>query len=498
MNCHRSSHSRPFCRTFSGGLAAGLALLSVRAAESLLPEPSQAFTPKAALVIYVDSLGVDRSGIGKAIDERMKGLTSQFAAMPGMPAGLASDMGEFASLKDASLAELVVIVEGSKALARIGEKEIDPDANLLVVGRMAGTFDTEAFLAEAKAALDKEKAGLGDQVAATRSKVGVADVFRLPTEELGEPRIPFPMDLAVGPCKDGKVIAVGRSERLRDYLEGKTEGRLPGALEVLLPRRGQVWAYFPIPAELGKSLANVNPMLSGAAEGLEKVRELGLSMTFGASAIDIEVAVGCAEAKVAEEMASGFQRLSGMLQMMASQSPGQSPPMLGKLKGSAQGARFAVTTAMTMRDVEMALKNLEQMPGFEGVSSAAAAPEPAGAAKIAVELGPGTAPLQVEFLGFLPNQTENLRQGKLRLVNRTAKPIREMRVRYTYVDAVGRVVGSTSRRQRDAVAEALVDASTERQIECPFFEVPLRAVGARVTLLDVIFMDGSLWTTPAE
>ncbi len=498
MNSHCSSDSRHLIRAFLGALATGLVLVAARAADGLLPQPSQAFTSKAALVIYVDSLAVDQSGIGKAIDERMKGLTSQFAAMPGMPTGLASEMEEFASLKDATLAELVVIVEGSKAFDRIGEKEIDPDANLLVAGRMTGTFDTEAFLAEAKAALDKEKAGLGDKVAATRSKVGAADVFRLPTDELGEPKIPFPMDLAIGPCKDGKVIAVGRSERLREYLEGKTEGRLPGALELLLPRRGQFWVYFPIPTALGKNLGDGNPMLSGLAKGLEKVRDLGLSMTFGPSAIDLELALGCTEAQAAEEMAKGFQQVAGMMQMMASQNPSQTPPMLGKLKGSAQGARFAITTALTMRDIEISLKNLEQLPGFEGTAPAAAVAEPAAEAKVVVDVGPQGPPLEVEFLGFLPDQTEKLRQGKLRLKSSSANPIREMRVRYTYLDAAGRPLGSTLRRQRDSVAEALIGANTERQIECPFFEVPLRTVGVRVALLDVIFMDGSRWTAPTD
>src|SRR5205085_1996361 len=81
------------------------------------------------------------------------------------------------------------------------------------------------------------------------------EFFDLPSEALGEQKLPFSLSCAVGPGKDGTVVGLGRTEHLRAFLSGQTEGRLRAQANNTLSRRGQVWFFMAVPKDAGRNLA---------------------------------------------------------------------------------------------------------------------------------------------------------------------------------------------------------------------------------------------------
>jgi hypothetical protein len=230
-------------------------------------------------------------------------------------------------------------------------------------------------------------------------------------------------------------------------------------------------------------------MMAGLAQGLDQVREVGLNLTFGSSALEMELAVGCADAAAAKKMSDGAQGFVSMMQMMAAQNPSSAPAFLGKLKAGATGKRFQLATTLTQRDIELALQNVS--PGFKPAKPTSAPKRPPQAPPAAEAAAP---PVALEFLGMLPNEGEQLRRGKMRIKNSSSKAVQDLRVTYQYLDGTGHKIGEWTRTQRDSSGQILVRPGSERLIECLLFEVPLRTEQVTSTLREVTFEDGERWT----
>jgi hypothetical protein len=330
----------------------------------------------------------------------------------------------------------------------------------------------------------------------SRKRVGAVDWFELSPEALGATSLPFPLSLAVGPGKRGSIVGVGKSESLRGFVAGQTDGRLPAGIAPALAQRGQMWLYFPIPSQMIKEMSAgagaENPMMAGLSQGLEKVRELGLGLSFGNTAIGMELNLGCVDAAAASELQQGLQQFIGMMQMMAAQDP-STPKLVSRLKTSSTGSAFRLTTEVTVQDVELVLKRsgITPTPG----SAARATPGTPGTAQPVPSAPAATlAPATVTFLELLPGDEQQLRYTKLRIDNRSTEPVKEIRVTFNYLDRAGRSLGQWTRRHQDPVSSYLVPAESTREIRCPTFHVPSTTHRVTMTLHEVVFADGRKWT----
>ncbi len=468
-------------------VAALVGLLPLFAADELVPAPAQAFTPQAALLFYMDDAAASQAPVYKALEEKTASLSGQLSSLPGMPVALPSEIPSLDSLKADDLTELAVVVEGSALVNSIESGKVDPSTSFLVVGRLKRTVDSEALLAELLGTLEKELPGTSNQIASTRSRVGAADVFKLPLEALGIPDLPFAVSFAVGPGQGGTILLAGRTERVQDFLAGKTSGQVPPRLNAVLPRRGQYWLYVPVPDEARKKLsATPNPALTPI---VDQVRELGVNFEFGATAVEVQFALSFAEAGAAGQMAETVKGgLAAAAQFLPLQGPGANPAgaFLQKLNATAEGQRFVLRLSLTPEDVEKALQGI---PGFTPAPAAAAKPAP----KVEAPPEPAGPPVEIEFLGLVPTETQDLRRGKLRIQNLSSKSVREIRLTYSYFDRAGRRLGEWTRRQQDSYKETLIGPSTSRQMEVNLFEVPLRTEQVKLVIDEVTFTDGERW-----
>jgi hypothetical protein len=317
-------------------------------------------------------------------------------------------------------------------------------------------------------------------------------------EELGAPQIPYPIALAVGPGEQGTVVALGRGDRVLAFLRGESAGDLPAAVNGLLPKRGHAWLYVPIPDNVSEQVLSSgapglkdNPMAVGMVKAFDQVKELGLNLNFGVTAMDIEVAFGCRSSQSAKEMADGLQGFLGMMQMAAAQNPATTPQFLSKLQVKSEGASFRLTTAVTVRDLQLAQ---QQAGGPAGRASSAS--QGSGKATVVVDplVTPGKPPVTLEYLEIMPEQGSHIRRGKFRATNESERAVREIRVTFHYRDARGVQLGEWNRVQRDPYSEVLLPAARERVLEWPLFNLPFATRDVSLTLQEVIFSDGERWT----
>jgi hypothetical protein len=356
--------------------------------------------------------------------------------------------------------------------------------------RLAPGVDMTALLESVLAEYEKEQPGLRGRLMESRTQVGAADFFDLPADALGQPSLPPDLSLAFGPGQDGGIIGLGRKESLRAYLTGRSEGVLPPKVTDFIARRGQAWLYVPIPRDAGGELA-ANPALAGLARELGKVREFGLALSFGEQKADFELAFGCEDSATAKQLSDTVQGFVGMMQMAGNQSSQAVPPFLSKLKATADGVAFRLTTELTLRDMELALENARRMP--------TGTREPARGAVSVVKplVPPGAPPVDFEVLELLPGEAQALRFARVRIQNRSTKPVHEVRVTFAYWDEQGRKLGEWTRLHADPEAEDLVGAETNRVFNCPTFHVPTFTVKVTATLQEVIFAGGDKWVRPS-
>jgi len=488
-------------------LALGLSSLSGRitiAAEGTVPEPAHAFHPAVNSALYLDLAGIRQSGVWpsmaaqfKKLEGMFQGLNLDSPTLPGLDLKALDALEGFDSawlkeLGTLDFAELLVVGEGDLAATEFDQLGAD-DSFLLVARSVRPLEDQDAFVKGLLAGMDQVESGLGNRVAATRSRAGAAEVFTLPSELLGQ-QVPFPVSLSIGPGERGSVIALGRSDRLERFLSGNASGHVPARMTALMPRPGQAWLYSAIPADASKAMAAAGtPGLSdgpaaGILKAVDNLREFGLNLTFGRSAVDVQVLLGCTGSDVASQMAQQVSGMVGMLQMMSS---GPALGFVSRLRANATGTVFALTTSVNPRDVDQLL----QLAGFDnraGVDGPAAT----GRGRVVMRPLEEVSPVEVEFLRLLPNQGGHLREARIRIRNQSDRAVRELRLSYDYLNARGTRVGTWTRQQRDPASDILVRPQATKELDVPLFNVPAAADRATVAVLEVVFVDGDKWTAP--
>jgi hypothetical protein len=175
-----------------------------------------------------------------------------------------------------------------------------------------------------------------------------------------------------------------------------------------------------------------------------------------------------------------------MNQMGAQQNPASMPPFIGKIKAAADGSAFRLTTALTMRDFDLALQNANR-----GVPATAPRASPPPKAETAP--APSLPPVDVEFIQFSTEEQESLRSAKVRVQNRSPRPVKELKLTFTYLDESGRKLGQWTRNHSSLTAANLIGGETSRVVDCLAFEVPAGAKKFSVTLHEVTFADGEKW-----
>ena len=466
-------------------------------AEGNVPAPSRAFTPRTAAAFYADVHGAGKSAMWKTITNKAAPLVehlhtlrqAQIASLP-MPRALSGFHGS-------DVAELAVALEGEKILSDLQSSQFDPNSGFLVVLRLIGTRDVNDLIQHGLEAIDKEVPGLRSQIEKSRRRIGAAEVFDVPSEALGEQKLPFTLSCAIGSGKDGTIIALGRLENLQAFLSGKTEGTLRGQINDTLSRRGQFWLYFPVPKDATKSLgagaagAGANPMFAGLTQSMDQVRDVNLSLNFGASQVDFELDLGCADGVAAGQMAQGIQGFLGMMQMGAQQNPSSLPPFVGKIKAAADGAIFRLTTAFIVRDVDLAFQNVNRQVAAARPPASIPAPKPEAAATPV----PSAPPVEVEFVGFSAEEQESLRTAKVRVLNRSSKPVKELKLTFAYLDESGRKLGEWTRNHSSLTSENLIGGGTTGVVDCLAFNVPSFTKKVAVTLQEATFAGGEKWVS---
>src|SRR5204862_366801 len=168
------------------------------------------------------------------------------------------------------------------------------------------------------------------------------------------------------------------------------------------------------------------------------------------------------------QLSQGIQGLLGMIQVGAQQNPASMPPFVGKIKAAAEGATFRLTTAFTMRDFDVAFQNVNR-----GVATAR--PRAAAPVKAEAALAPSLPPVDVEFVQFSSEEQESLRTAKVRVQNRSSRPVKELKLTFTYLDEAGRKLGQWTRNHSSLIAENLVGGETTGIVDCLAFNVPAAA-----------------------
>jgi hypothetical protein len=466
-------------------------LLNPACAQDQVPSPRDSFSPDAALILYADLQTASRSGIWKTLETKLAPLAGQMAALSGMPAPMPGQLQGLPGIQSDDTAELAIVIAGKNALQNLQSGQFDRDFAFTVVGRLTEPVGTEIFVQQILSALESEKPGVRDQLEKNRTQVGAAAFFELPAELLGPASIPFPVGAAVGQGEAGTIFGFGKSDSLRAFLARRTDARLPAGLAGNLARRGQIWIYLPLHQSMAQSLSGggmENPMIEGLAQGLDKVNEMGMSLSFGSSKIDVELAFGCADNRAARELTQNMQQFIGIMQMVSAQNPGATPPFLGKLKAASDGSTFRLTSEFTPRDLDLALQTISP------AATATPRRSTGGADLPPVEfIAPPPIPLTVEVLELLPGDTQSLRHTRLRIENHSRQAVRDVRLTFHYRDQNGQRIGQWTRRHMDPVRDTVVGAETSREIRCPIFHVPTSTRSVTATLHEVTFADGSKW-----
>ena len=481
--------------TRSLGWITGLILAGClgQAADSVVPDPGQVFTPRSAVLLYIDGKGVRESGVGKLIAEHSGEMASQASQQIALPAALRMQSSMSNLLSGAQLAEFAASAEPEDFFKGLESGKADPKASFLAAARLVPAIDTDKLAAQLLAEIETENPGMSNKVAASRTTVGAATVYVIPADALKEARIPFEISLALGPAKDGTVITVGRTEAVKDFLHGKLSGETPARVAGLLPDKGHVWFYAPIPADATANLKSglaANPMAAGMLDGMDKIREFGLNLNFS-EALGLELSLGCTDADAAKKLSDNLQGMVGMMQMMAAQNPKADSGFANSLRLAAAGKRFSLKASISKNDIEQGFKSA----GPALAAGRAARPgRPAALEHSAPVAGPQPCPIELAFVRLLPGEGNDFRQGTVKVTNRASKAIRDVEATYNYVDASGRWLGRWKQRLSDVTSDILVGPNASREVQCQLFRLPSGTESVKFTIHEVVFADGERWT----
>jgi hypothetical protein len=466
-------------------------------AQDTLPEPARLFSAKSALALYLDLERPSQSGIWKALENRLGPLEEQLRALPQLQPQLSGPLPEMPDFETGDVAEVAIAIEGKNAFENMESERYDPDFSVAAAVRFRQTIDQQKLVAQLLDEAEKQQPGLRAKLEESRQRLGAVDWFELPPEALEEAKLPFALGLAIGPGNNGSIVGLGKSDTLRAFVQGGSDGRLPAGIASALAQRSQMWLYFPVPEKViqdlsaGGGVAQDNPMMAGVSKGLEKVREFCLGASFGSSAIGLEVTLGCTDAAAASELQQGLQQFIGMMQLMAAQNS-SAPRLLSRLKAASAGNAFRLTTEVTMQDVELAIKSsgITPAPRAAGPTAGSSGQAPEGSSAVPARSAP---PATVEYLELLPGDEQQLRYTRLRIDNQSAQPVKEIRVTFNYLDRTGRTIGKWTRRHQDPVAAYLAPAQSSREVRCPTFHVPSTTARVTMTVHEIVFADGTKW-----
>src|SRR5439155_2347950 len=261
--------------------------------EGNLPPPAQVFTPRTALAVYVNLQDANKSAIWRAIADKAGPLAEHFQTLQQGKLSSMQAVHGIPGFNPTNVAEIAIALEGDKILSDLQTEHFDPASGFVAVVRLAPAQDVDTLIQQTLEAIDKEKPGLRGPIEKSRRRARSAEVFDIPAELLGELKLPFSVSCAIGPGQEGTLLCLGRSENLQAFLSGKTIGKLRGAINETLSRRGQIWFHTTMPKEASKNLGgsgpDANPMLAGLAQSLDKVRDASLSLNFAAGQIDFEI-----------------------------------------------------------------------------------------------------------------------------------------------------------------------------------------------------------------
>jgi len=488
------------------GVCLAVALLPEQAqsAESVVPDPQQAYSEQAAVVVYVDAKGASDSTVGKTLAPLLKELPGQLGNLPGTeewPIPSDEELSFLQSLEGVELSEIVLVMEGEGT--QTGSSQLSEDDSLLLVTKLTQVMeDQEGLIGQLLALAEQRKPGLSNQVAQTRSREGAAEMFAVPAEALGDTPLPFPVSLAVGPGTGGSVVAFGRTDRLKGFLAGQSPGQLPIKVDQLLPSRGHIWVYASIPSEVaqamgaGGSAGAEVPMMAGMSQSLEQLRQFGMNLNLGSSALGFELALGFASGQAAQEMKQSLDGMVGFMKMAASQSPSSSSGSLERLEVGSSGDVFRLSTSVTLAELRQGVQVARQQLGLgAGTGRAAEVGRTPQAAPRMPEVKPleeKEPELELEFLGLLPEGQGHVRYGKLRVKNPASKAVTNFRLTYLYLDERGSKLGEWTRLQQD-LTPVLVPAGATLELQVPMFNLPLRTEKVQTVLRRVEYTDGTEW-----
>jgi hypothetical protein len=82
----------------------------------------------------------------------------------------------------------------------------------------------------------------------------------------------------------------------------------------------------------------------------------------------------------------------------------------------------------------------------------------------------------------------------MRIHNRSSKPVREIRMTFTYLDGPGRKLGQWTRSHSSLTGENLIGGGTTAVVDCLAFNVPAFTKKITETVHEVIFADGEKWS----
>jgi hypothetical protein len=495
--------SNPFrwpAALWGAGVCLILAVSPERAwsAESVVPDPQQAFSERAAVAVYVNAKGASQSAVGRTLAPLLQELPGQLANIPGteeLPMPTEEELSFLQSLEGVELAEIVLVMEGEAAQS--GTSQLSENDSLLLVTKLTQVLeDQEALIGQLLSLAEQRQPGLSNQVAQTRTREGAAEVFAVPAEALGDTPLPFPVSLAVGPGTGGSVLAVGRTDRLKGFLTGQSAGQLPAKVDQLLPSRGQIWIYASVPPEAAQAMGAGGtagteqvPMMAGMSESLEQVRDFGMNFGLSGSGLDFELALGFASSQAAQEMKQSVDGMVGFMKMAASQSSSSSGS-LERLKVASAGDVFRVSTSVSLAELRQGVQAARQQLGM--TSAGGRRPPPAARMPEVKPPEKKEPELELEFLGLLPEGQGHVRYGKLRVKNPASKAAANFRVTYIYLDERGSKLGEWTRLQQD-LKPVLVPAGATRELQIPMFKLPLRTEKVRTVLRRVEYTDGTSW-----
>jgi len=459
-----------------------------RCAGDTLPAPTQAYSSKALAIVHADIEAAGGTAIWRELKAKAPSITDQIKSLPGANVDALQQMDAFDAVRAEDIAEVVLV---SEAEPGPDPSKMSTNSSFLVVLRLTKATDWKAFLDRLLKEAEKHKSGLRDQIEQSKKRVGAADFYVIPSAAFGGQALPIEICAAAGPGKDGGIIAFGKETALRNFLEGRSEGRLPAGASGLLSQQGQIWFYVGLPESAQEALVNGvkagggSQLPPGVIESLKKLRAIGLGANFASDRLGLELAVGCVDAAACQEISGSIQGLLAMAQMSGGQSSAVS-----KLRLAASGATFRLTVPITVQDLRQA------MPGTPN-----AAPVTASATPVVI---PASAPeptaqdsnlplAEVKFLAFLPGDDESLRTVKLRVTNRAPKAIKEVNLTFSYFDENGKRLKTASTQHVDPEGPQVVLANATREFQCYVVKVPVATKRVTVALNQAVFSDGEVW-----